>query len=64
MNDEELGLPRQEKYEGGQFTVEDYKTEEYAGARTLGEAIAIRGVKAFLKDVTPGDFLDDAPLGV
>ena len=64
MNDEELGLPRPEKYEGEQFTVEDYKTEEYAGARTLGEAIAIRGTKAFLKDVTPDDFLDDAPLGV
>lgn len=64
MNDEELGLPRPEKYEGEQFTVEDYKTEEYAEARTLEEAIAIRGVKAFLRDVTPDDFLDDAPLGV
>ena len=63
MNDEELGLPRPEKYEGEQFSVEDYKTEEYAEARTLEEAIAIRGAKAFLRDVTPDDFLD-APLGV
>lgn len=43
MNDEELDLPRPEKYEGEQFTVEDYRTEEYAEARTLEEAIAIRG---------------------
>ena len=46
------------------MSVEDYKTEEYAEARTLEEAIAIRGAKAFLRDVTPDDFLDDAPLGV
>ena len=64
MNDKDLGLPRPKKYEGEQFTVEDYKTEEYAEARTLEEAIAIRGAKAFLRDVTPDDFLDDAPLGV
>lgn len=64
MSDEELGLPRPERYEGERFSVEDYKTEEYAEARTLEEAIAIRGAKAFLKDVAPDDFLDDAQLGV
>lgn len=64
MNDEELGLPRPKKYEGERFTVEDYMTEEYAQARTLEEAIAIRGTKAFLNDVTPEDFMDDTPLGV
>lgn len=63
MNDEELGLPRPKKYEGERFSALDYMTEEYAEARTLGEAIAIRGAKAFLRDVAPDDFLDDAPLG-
>lgn len=59
MNDEELGLPRPKKYEGERFSVLDYNTEEYAEARTLEEAIAIRGAKAFLRDVTPDDFLDN-----
>lgn len=66
MNDEKLGLPRPEKYEGERSSVEDYKTEEYAEAPdgTLEEAIANRGAKAFLRDVTRDDFLDDAPQGV
>lgn len=63
MNDEELGLPRPKKYVGERFSALDYMTEEYAEAQTLGEAIAIRGAKAFLRDVAPDDFLDDAPLG-
>jgi len=29
MNDEELGLPRPEKYEGERFSVEGYKTGDY-----------------------------------
>lgn len=63
MDDEELGLPTPQQYEGERFTVLDYATEEYADARTLEEAIAIRGAKAFLRDLTPGDFSEDGPLG-
>lgn len=63
MNDEEFGLPRPQKYQGERFSALDYKTEEYAEAQTLEEAIAIRGAKAFFRDITPDDFLDEAPLG-
>ncbi|WP_058270959.1 hypothetical protein [Olsenella massiliensis] len=61
MDDEALGLPRPKKCEGEQFTVLDYETEEYANARTLEEAIAIRSARAFLRDVAPDDFSDDLP---
>ncbi len=64
MNDEELGLPTPKKYEGEQFSVLDYGTKEYADAQTLDKAIAIRGAKAFLRDVTPDDFSDDNLSGV
>lgn len=63
MNDEELGLPEPQKYDGDKFDVTDYLTEEYADAKTLEEAIDIRGTKAFLRDVGPDDFSDDNPLG-
>lgn len=63
MDDEELGLPKPKKYEGERFSALDYKTEEYAEVQTLGEAITLRGDKAFLRDVTPDDFLDDTPPG-
>ena len=64
MNDEELGLSTPKKYEGEQFSVLDYGTKEYADAQTLDKAIAIRGAKAFLRDVTPDDFSDDNLSGV
>ncbi len=63
MNDEEFGLPKPKEYDGEKFTVLDYEMEEYAEAKTLEEAIAIRGAKAFLRDVTPEDFLESNPLG-
>ena len=63
MNDEELGLPRPQKYQGERFSAWDYKTEEYAETQTLEEAIALRGAKAFFRDVTPDDFLYEAPSG-
>ncbi|MEY8437170.1 hypothetical protein AAK967_05455 [Atopobiaceae bacterium 24-176] len=63
MDDEELGLPTPQQPEGDRLDVPDYTSEEYADARTLEEAIAIRGAKAFLRDLAPDDFSEDGPLG-
>lgn len=38
------------------FTVKDYQSEEYADAKTVEEAIAMRGHKAFFDNVRPEDF--------
>ena len=60
MNDEELGLPTPKRYEGEFSSIEEYFTEEYSDAQTLEEAIALRGAKAFFKNVNPEDFLNVA----
>lgn len=64
MNDEDLGLPTPKDYDGDCFNALEYLTGDYAVARTLEEAIDIRGTKAFLRNVTPDDFIDDAPHGI
>lgn len=61
MNDEDLGLPKPEDYDGDSFCALDYLTGEYATARTLEEAIDIRGARAFLRNVAPDDFINDDP---
>lgn len=64
MNDEELGLPTPDEPEVDDFTVLDYLGEEYAEARTLEEAIDIRGADAFFQDMTADEFADDSPSGM
>lgn len=63
-NDEEYGLSRSRKYDGEAFNVWDYMSAEYADAATLGEAIDIRGYKAFLREVNPGEFASNSFAGV
>lgn len=58
---DEFGLPKAHDYEGPRFTVLDYGSDEYAQAKSLDEAINLRGFKAFVDKVTPSDFADDAP---
>lgn len=53
---DELGLPVPKPYDGPNFTVYDYRSYEYATARTLNEKIEIRGLKALLADAEPDDF--------
>lgn len=45
-------------------TALDYLSEEYAAAKNLDDAIAIRGHKAFAKSVKPEDFAEDTAQGV
>lgn len=61
MNDTDFNLPEPERCEDECFNCLDYFSEEYADAKTLEEAIDIRGAKAFLAHVTPDDFSDNGP---
>lgn len=61
MSDDEFGLPTPEEPDVEEFTVLDYLSVEYAEARTLEEAIELRGAKAFFRDVTAEEFADDTP---
>ena len=53
-------LPNPMPFSGDHFTVNDYLSDEYASAKTLNEAITMRGQKAFFKAVTPEDFTPDS----
>lgn len=57
---DEFGLPRPQQYEGPYFDVRDYLGEAYAGAKSLEEAIEMRGADAFAQEVDPADFLEEA----
>lgn len=58
---DECGLPIPSKPNPEPFTVRDYyHSDEYSEAVTIDEAIAIRGRKAFFRDLSPDDF-GDAP---
>lgn len=57
-------LPEPEPYTGPRFDILDYYlSPDYAGARTLGEAITLRGRRAFFDEVEPEDF-SETPEGV
>ncbi len=62
-DDEELGLPTPQKVDVKQIDIPNYASKEYADARTLEEAIALRGIKAFLENLSPSDFTENGPLG-
>ena len=54
--EDEHGLPQPQEYKEPLFTALDYYSDEYSEAATLNEAIEMRGFKAMLEDVAPGDF--------
>lgn len=59
---DESGLPKPHDYIGPKFSALDYfNSEEYAQAKTLGEAIEIRGFKALVDNAEPDDFSDTVP---
>lgn len=59
-HEDAVELPEPDPYSGDSFTVFDYASDEYADADTLGDAIAMRGRKAFFEKVMPEDFLPTA----
>ncbi|MGN0302201.1 MAG: hypothetical protein ACI4BI_04925 [Anaerotardibacter sp.] len=54
--DEANKLPEPKQYNGPHFSVLDYLNPKYEGAKTLEEAIAMRGEYAFFEKVTANDF--------
>lgn len=64
MSNEEFGLPEPKDYDGEVFTAYDYASERFADARTLEEAIELRGHDAHLQELTPDDFLDEPVPGL
>lgn len=54
--EDEHGLLQPQEYDKPLVTALDYYSEEYSEAATLDEAIEMRGFKAMLEDVSPGDF--------
>ena len=56
---DELGLPLPKKYDGPRWDVREYLTDTYEEARTLEEAIEMRGQDAFAREIEPTDFDDD-----
>lgn len=58
---DEFGLPLPKHYDGPRFDARDYFSDRFAAAKTLGEAIEMRGLDAFAEEVEPSDFTDDTP---
>lgn len=56
---DEHGLPLPKRYDAPPWDVREYLTDTYAEAKTLGEAIEMRGQDAFVHEVDPADFSDD-----
>ena len=56
---DKFGLPLPKRYDGPHFDVRDCASDRFAGAKTLGETIEIRGQDAFAEEVEPDDFSDD-----
>ena len=56
---DEHGLPLPKRYDAPPWDVREYLTDTYAEAKTLGEAIEMRGQDAFAHEVDPADFSDD-----
>ena len=56
---DEFGLPLPKKYDAPRWDVREYLTDTYAEAKTLEDAIEMRGQDAFAHEVDPADFSDD-----
>lgn len=59
--EDEHGLPQPQEYKDPLFTALEYYSDEYSEAATLDEAIEMRGFKAMLEDIAPGDFDNPSP---
>ena len=56
---DEFDLPLPKKYDSPRWDAREYLTDTYAEAKTLEEAIEMRGQDAFAREIEPADFDDD-----
>lgn len=56
---DEFGLPLPKKYDASPWDAREYLTDTYAEAKTLEDAVEMRGQDAFAHEVDPSDFSDD-----